>query len=404
MQWLLNPVFEDVEDGPDGPAGQLGAAQGAQAVAPVPQAELQTKPGRKSTRAAAVAANLRIQYPQAGGNVHVAVVTDWQDSDDDTSEHDSDKENNETVAWAFAADAEIHEPSTIEEAMSGQYATEWKEALDSEMASLMAHDTWTIEDVPKGVKPIPCRWVFKVKRAADGSIERFKARLVAKGFKQVQGVDYEEVFAPVSKHTTLRLALSEIASKDLELVQADVGTAFLNGELEESVWMQQPPGYETGEPAACCKLNKSIYGLKQAPRAWYAKLQETLKEFGLKPSTADPALYYTESEGATLFLIVYVDDLLIAGTRAGDEEFKWDKNQLVYKSSEGQLADSRTENAPVLLRHQIRPFDWAVIIVMNLDSLNNEMERSATKQGLQDHAEEAHDEAENESIVLQEMK
>lgn len=179
----------------------------------------------------------------------------------------------------------------------------------------MAHDTWTIENVPKGVKPIPCRWVFKVKRDAQGNVERFKARLVAKGFKQVQGVDFEEVFAPVSKHTTLRLALSEIAANDLELKQADVGTAFLNGELEEPVWMEQPPGFKTGGPASCCKLNKSIYGLKQAPRAWYAKLQETLQQFGLQPSAADPGLYYATAEGATLFIIVYVDDLLIAGTQ-----------------------------------------------------------------------------------------
>ena len=348
MQWLLNPMFEDEEDGPDGPAGNNEEPQGPQQVAAAPQIEPQTQPGRRSTRAAAVTANLRIQYPQAGGNVNVAVVTDWQDSDSDadesayematvTTEHDSDKENDEAIAQAYAADAEIHEPSTIEEALAGQHAEEWKQALDSEMASLLAHDTWTIQEVPRGVKPIPCRWVFKVKRAADGSIERFKARLVAKGFKQVQGIDYEEVFAPVSKHTTLRLALSEIASKDLELIQADVGTAFLNGELEEPVWMQQPPGYESGGPAECCKLNKSIYGLKQAPRAWYAKLQETLKEFGLIPSAADPALYYSEAEGATLFIIVYVDDLLIAGTRAETKELM---DKLSAKFSIRDLGDA----------------------------------------------------------------
>ena len=123
------------------------------------------------------------------------------------------------------------------------------------------------------------------------------------------------VFAPVSKHATMRLVLSEVAARDLELIQADVATAFLNGELEEETWMDQPPGFITGGPNTKCKLHKAIYGLKQAPRAWHAKLKTVLREYGLTVTDADPGLYYKASEGATLAVLVYVDDLLFAGSK-----------------------------------------------------------------------------------------
>ena len=130
-------------------------------------------------------------------------------------------------------------------------------------------------------------FVLATKRDADGNIERYKARLVAKGFQQREGVDFNEVFAPVSKHSTLRALLAVVAARGLHLHQLDVKTAFLNGDLEEVIYMKQPPGYEEGGPRTVCRLRKAIYGLRQAPRAWHAKLNSTLEGMGFRASTAD---------------------------------------------------------------------------------------------------------------------
>ena len=161
--------------------------------------------------------------------------------------------------------------------------------------------------------PIPVKWVFKLKRNSSGEIERYKARLVAKGFRQREGVDYEEVFAPVSKYTTVRALLALAASQDLEIHQLDIKTAFLNGDLEEDVWIQQPEGYET-DPNLACHLRKSLYGLKQAPRAWHIKLREELESMGFHPSAADPALFIKPGDDP-IYLLTYVDDILIITRR-----------------------------------------------------------------------------------------
>ena len=203
----------------------------------------------------------------------------------------------------------IHEPATFQEALASDDADLWRKAMDDEIASLLANNTWTLDKPPSNVKPIPVKWVFKVKRDSAGNVERYKARLVAKGFKQQEGIDFEEVFAPVSKYTTLRALLALAASQDLEIHQLDIKTAFLNGELEEEVWVQQPPGYESGNDLAC-HLHKSLYGLKQAPRAWHAKLKEELEAIGFAPSAADPALFIKSSD-TPIYLLTYVDDILV---------------------------------------------------------------------------------------------
>jgi hypothetical protein len=154
--------------------------------------------------------------------------------------------------------------------------------------------------------------VFKIKRDAQGNIERYKARLVAKGFMQREGVDFTEVFAPVSKHTTLRVLLSQVAKEAMHLHQLDVKTAFLNGELEEDIYMKQPPGYEQGGPHMVCHLHKALYGLRQAPRMWYAKLKSELEKIGFKASEADAGLFILEHCSNKVYLLVYVDDMLIA--------------------------------------------------------------------------------------------
>lgn len=216
-----------------------------------------------------------------------------------------------------------NEPTTLEEALASEQGELWQQAMDEEMSSLLANNTWTLEKPPASVKPIPVKWVFKVKRDATGNVERYKARLVAKGFHQREGIDYEEVFAPVSKYTTLRTLLALAASQDLEIHQLDIKTAFLNGELEEDVWIKQPPGYESGYGMAC-HLHKSLYGLKQAPRAWHAKLKEELMTMGFRPSAADPALFIKDGI-PPIFLLTYVDDILIVtgdSTALGDTKTK----------------------------------------------------------------------------------
>jgi hypothetical protein len=186
------------------------------------------------------------------------------------------------------------------------------------MVSLLSNNTWTLEKPPPGVAPIPVKWVFKVKRNAAGNVERYKARLVAKGFRQKEGIDYQQVFAPVSKYTTLRAMLEMAAVQDMEIHQLDIKTAFLNGELEEDVWVQQPPGYETGGGGMACHLHKSLYGLKQAPRAWHTKLKEELEKLGFNPSAADPALFIKPGVNP-VFLLTYVDDILVITQHDGNQ-------------------------------------------------------------------------------------
>ena len=203
----------------------------------------------------------------------------------------------------------IHEPSTMEEALASNESDQWQQAMDEEMNSLLANGTWTLERPPAGLRPIPVKWVYKIKRDSAGDIERYKARLVAKGYRQREGIDYEEVFAPVSKYTTLRGLLALAAAEDLEIHQLDIKTAFLNGELEEDVWIEQPPGYAAGKELAC-HLHKSLYGLKQAPRAWHTKLKQELESLDFQSSSADPALFI-KSGAIPTYLLTYVDDILV---------------------------------------------------------------------------------------------
>ena len=211
----------------------------------------------------------------------------------------------------------LAEPQSYQEAIGGEQSEIWRRSMDDEMRSLLENGTWELVPKPEGLKPVPMKWVYKIKRDAAGNVERFKSRLVAKGFLQRQGVDFEEVYAPVSKHTTLRALLGVVAARDLELHQLDVKTAFLNGELEEEIYMQQPQGYEQGGPKMVCRLKKTIYGLRQAPRAWHQRLKAELGEIEFQPSEADAALFTGVVDGERVWVVVWVDDILIAA--AGEQ-------------------------------------------------------------------------------------
>ena len=207
----------------------------------------------------------------------------------------------------------FEEPTTVNEALNGPDNEQWKRALDNEYSSHIKNNTWTLTNLPKGHKAIDCRWVFKVKYKADGSVERHKARLVAKGCSQKPGLDYEETFSPVGKYTSIRTLLAIANQLNLEVHQMDVSTAFLNGKLEEEIYMSQPEGYvKEGKEELVCKLNKSIYGLKQSSRCWFNTIDEFLENSGYTKSSSDPCIYI-KREGEDITLIaLYVDDLIPA--------------------------------------------------------------------------------------------
>lgn len=160
-----------------------------------------------------------------------------------------------------------NDPKTIKEALSTPDAPLWKEAIESEMNSILHNHTWEVVDLPPGTKPLGCKWILKRKYKADGTIDKYKARLVVKGYRQKEGLDYFDTYAPVSRITSIRVFIAIAALRGLEIHQMDVKTAFLNGELEEEIYMEQPEGYIVpGQERKVCRLVKSLYGLKQAPK------------------------------------------------------------------------------------------------------------------------------------------
>jgi histone deacetylase 1/2 len=188
----------------------------------------------------------------------------------------------------------------------------WHDAMDIEYEALMKNKTWHLVPPQKGRNIKDCRWVFKVKRKADGSLDKYKTRLVAKGYKQRYGVDYEDTFSPVIKMATIRIILSVVISRGWTLRQLDIQNAFLHGDLEEEVYMRQPPGYEDKNlPGYVCKLDKALYGLKQAPCAWYARLSAKLIKLGFRPSKADTSLFYFNKGDLTVFVLINVDDIIV---------------------------------------------------------------------------------------------
>jgi hypothetical protein len=203
------------------------------------------------------------------------------------------------------------EPHNLGEAVGDK---NWKDAMDSEYTALMKNKTWHLVPPKKGINVIDCKWVYKIKRKSDGSLDRYKARLVAKGFKQMYGIDYEDTFSPVVKAATIRIILSIAVSRGWSLQQLDVHNTFFHGLLEE-VYMRQPPGYEDVScPSYICKLDKALYEVKQDPMAWYSRLSTKLRELGFQASKTDTSLFFYSKKNVTMFVLIYVDDIIVASS------------------------------------------------------------------------------------------
>lgn len=220
------------------------------------------------------------------------------------------KQNSRYVNLAIIVD-NLVEPENYEEACKEK---EWIGAMKEEMTALLNNKTWQLVPKPSDVVPVSCKWVYKLKQRPDGSVERYKARLVARGFSQTYGVDYEDTFSPVAKLTTIRVLLAIAVNKRWKLWQMDVSNAFLYGDLEHTIYMEQPLGFIDQErPDYVCKLQKAIYGLKQSPRAWFGKMGEFLEQNGFVLTNADSSLFVKKIGDKVVVVLVYVDDLIITG-------------------------------------------------------------------------------------------
>jgi hypothetical protein len=193
------------------------------------------------------------------------------------------------------------EPYSVDDALADKH---WKNVMDLEYDALVKNGTWHLVPPMKGRNIVRAKWVYKIKRKQDGSLDRYKTRLVAKGFKQRYGIDYDDTFSHVVKIATVHTILSIPVSKGWNLHQLDVQNAFLPGYLEE-VYMQQPPGYEDPtRPNYVCKLDK----------AWYSRLISKLITLGFQASKADKSLFFYSHGNIHIFVLVYVDDIIIASS------------------------------------------------------------------------------------------
>ncbi|KAM7496324.1 hypothetical protein LguiA_020738 [Lonicera macranthoides] len=203
----------------------------------------------------------------------------------------------------------LHEPSSYREASADP---QWQQAMSEELNALQKTNTWVLTDLPTGKSVVGCKWIYKIKTKADGSVDRYKARLVAKGYTQEYGIDYEETFAPVARMTTVRTLISVASIRHWTIHQMDVKNAFLHGDLQEEVYMQPPPGLPHA-PGKVCKLSRALYGLKQAPRAWFEKFSTAILQHGFSQSAHDPAMFTCSSTHGIVILLLYVDDMVITG-------------------------------------------------------------------------------------------
>jgi len=204
----------------------------------------------------------------------------------------------------------VIEPATIDEALSDDG---WILAMQEELNQFQRNDVWDLVPKPQQKNIIGTKWVFRNKLNEQGEVIRNKARLVAQGYSQQEGIDYTETFGPVARLEAIRLLLSYAVNHGIILYQMDVKSAFINGVIEEEVFVKQPPGYEDlKHPDHVYKLKKSLYGSKQAPRAWYDRLSKFLIKNYFKRGQVDTTLFRRAIEKDILVVQIYVDDIILS--------------------------------------------------------------------------------------------
>nr|GEY03635.1 zinc finger, CCHC-type [Tanacetum cinerariifolium] len=208
------------------------------------------------------------------------------------------------------------DPKTLSEAMASRDVAFWKEAIQSKIDSIMQNDTWKLTDLPPGCKALGCKWILKRKMKVNGSIDKYKSRLVIQGFRQKEGIDFFDTYAPVARISTIRLLLALAAIYDLVIHQMDVKTAFLNDDLDEEIYMKHPEGFVMPEhESKVCKLKKSLYGLKQAPKQWHQKIDDVVLSNGFSLNQADKCVYSKfDASSKGVIICLYMDDMLIFST------------------------------------------------------------------------------------------
>ncbi len=294
------------------------------------------------------------------------------------------------------------EPKSFADAMESSQASKWRDAAEEEIQALHLNKTWDLVQLPHGRKPVGCRWVFRLKKDDQGRIARFKARLVAKGFTQKEGVDYCDTFAPVVRFETVRTLVAYAVINGMLLHQVDVETAFLHGQLNEEIYMQQPEGFDD-KSGRVCRLRRSLYGLKQSPRCWNAALHEQLLRIGFHQLAADPCVYAHKTPTTMQVLAVYVDDIvLLAKTTSELAELKrklaaafpvkdLGKLNFLLGVSVQHIGSSVFLSQPAYIRNMLgrfkmesahpvdTPADANVALVLN-DGYSNEVDRGGYQQ------------------------
>eukprot|EP00252_Welwitschia_mirabilis_P018673 TRINITY_DN4156_c0_g1_i5.p1 TRINITY_DN4156_c0_g1~~TRINITY_DN4156_c0_g1_i5.p1 ORF type:complete len:1283 (+),score=262.04 TRINITY_DN4156_c0_g1_i5:125-3973(+) len=229
------------------------------------------------------------------------------------------------------------EPESYQEAICSPDASKWMEAMNEEMESFERNHTWEVMPLPPGKRALKNRWIYRLKQETNGA-KRYRARMVVKGFAQQKGIDFNEIFSPVVKHTSIRIILAMVACMNLELEQLDIKTAFLHGDLQEEIYMEQPEGFGNGKDLVC-RLKRSLYGLKQAPRQWYKKFDTFMIEQKYERCKVDHCVYLMRTTGKITILLLYVDDMLIAGNDL--HEIQRLKSQMAKKFATKDLGQAK---------------------------------------------------------------